>query len=443
MSHATVHTIVVDPSGTPLPNIYTEIALLAPNVSDYAWDTDDGHLILSRFVTRTDSNGQWSVSLIRTADITPDNTVYRVTHHIPGLPDEVSYFNVPGAGPYLLNDVLVNPPTALAVPSVNIIIKNSPPEQGSLGYFSITKGQTPTTGTFTLTFRDQTTAPIAFDADSSAVATALSNLSTVDGNVTFYPGMYPNLSSFSGSTFLVRPTLYFQWIGNFLFIPTESPTITDSTDGGLFMDANISPITPTVGALGQFYFDDDNNVLYERIANQINQAGTVTTWEVVWPENQRGNVGWVQAQAQIMHGVNQVATPVVIKVSPHGQTHGKTVSTYPLVDQELAPLIDIAAGDEIEVAVIYDGLIDFFTGLSIDPNSLVDTNIEIVVWNAAGTDALWGVAAGAGVSATGSVTMAIGQTEVIGADLTIVGSRIHTTAGGRYNILLKSETSWD
>lgn len=104
---ATVTNTLIDESGALLPDIYVEIVLLAP----YAVNTQNGSQIIGRIVTRTDSNGVWSLDLIRQADIVPDNSVYRVTHLIPGFPDDVQYFTVPDGGGNL-PDLLVEFPDA-------------------------------------------------------------------------------------------------------------------------------------------------------------------------------------------------------------------------------------------------------------------------------------------------------------------------------------------
>jgi hypothetical protein len=64
---------------------------------------------------------------------------------------------------------------------------------------TVTLNGTPTGGTFTLTFRGQTTAPIAYDAANTAVQTALQALSTIGtGNATV-TGTGPWIVTFAGT----------------------------------------------------------------------------------------------------------------------------------------------------------------------------------------------------------------------------------------------------
>lgn len=110
MSIKTVTHQLVAADASPLPNVYTEIVLLAPGAVDGAYDSQQRQ-VLSRVVLRTDSEGSWETQLIANAEITPAGTVYQVTHKVIGFPDQVAAFIVPtGGGTVILEDLLVDPP---------------------------------------------------------------------------------------------------------------------------------------------------------------------------------------------------------------------------------------------------------------------------------------------------------------------------------------------
>lgn len=74
----------------------------------------DGTEIASQVETSTDSNGDWSLTLERNADITPDNTFYEITEYVPSggrTSRRVWAVSVPSSSISLL-DALISPPTA-------------------------------------------------------------------------------------------------------------------------------------------------------------------------------------------------------------------------------------------------------------------------------------------------------------------------------------------
>lgn len=93
------------------------VSLLAPNETSPAWLTDFSEQILGSKVIRSDNDGAWSLDLIPNAAITPDNTVYQVIQHIPGVEraEQVSYIIVPDTGSHELGSLLTAPPSDLPI----------------------------------------------------------------------------------------------------------------------------------------------------------------------------------------------------------------------------------------------------------------------------------------------------------------------------------------
>lgn len=115
--------------------------------------------------------------------------------------------------------------SALGLP----IVQDGPPTPGQNQDYNI--DGTPTSGTFTITFRGQTTAPIAFDATGDEIAAAMELLSTIGaGNVRSYPDQ-DNVYGLAkiGDENGVWP----QFCGELGCQPVEPFTINDSTDGNL------------------------------------------------------------------------------------------------------------------------------------------------------------------------------------------------------------------
>lgn len=99
------------------------------------------------------------------------------------------------------------------------------PINGTGTVFALSESTPSTSGTFTLTFRGETTVPIAFDAVSEDIASALQVLATVDFEVRVKDG-------YEGE-FLNEDELRFVFTGA-LQGPTENPTVTDDlTDNGV------------------------------------------------------------------------------------------------------------------------------------------------------------------------------------------------------------------
>lgn len=114
MSTTLVTHQLLDEGGDPLVNAYVEMYLLAPSASDNAYVTGTNRQIIGRTVFRTDSNGQWSLSMVPNSEITPEGTVYEVVHKLIGLRNQRATFTVPVSDdPVTVLDNLVDPPTEL------------------------------------------------------------------------------------------------------------------------------------------------------------------------------------------------------------------------------------------------------------------------------------------------------------------------------------------
>lgn len=107
-------------------------------------------------------------------------------------------------------------------------------EAGSAEVQTVTINGAPTGGTFTLTFRGQTTAPIAYNADGVAVQTALEALSTIGaGNVTVAGAIGgPHTVTFAGVLAVgdMRPIT--GNAGELTGGVNPSVTVTETTPGG-------------------------------------------------------------------------------------------------------------------------------------------------------------------------------------------------------------------
>lgn len=119
--------------------------------------------------------------------------------------------------------------------------------------FKVHRVSSNTAGTFTLTFRGQTTTPLAFDATGTEIAAALAALSSIgSGNVIPYPGQEthtPNSSS-DGTKIL--------FVGALGCAATETPTVgNDTTDNGVLATDHVTGAAGTPDAThdGDFYYD--------------------------------------------------------------------------------------------------------------------------------------------------------------------------------------------
>lgn len=90
-----VYNRVTDERGFPAQNILVDIELLsaAHAVLTEAFFFGDGphneDMINPNLSVRTDAEGSWQVDLYANEFITPVNTVYRFTHHLPAGDDVV------------------------------------------------------------------------------------------------------------------------------------------------------------------------------------------------------------------------------------------------------------------------------------------------------------------------------------------------------------------
>lgn len=128
---------------------------------------------------------------------------------------------------------------------------------------TITMTGTPTGGTFTLSFKGQTTAPIVFGATSAVVVTALTALTGIGaGNVTGTGGPFPTTAvviTFAGA-----------------LAATDAPLITSNVSaltGGTTPAVTAVGTTPGVGSIGTHVITPGDTVpwltIEERISNQF------------------------------------------------------------------------------------------------------------------------------------------------------------------------------
>lgn len=117
-----VRNTLVDESDNPLPNIYTEVRLIAYRNRDQesTEPTFRGNTqVLSRVITHTNNSGIWSLDLIPNSDVIPANSIYLVIERINGMVDQSVAFIVPddGATPVVhdLVDLLTSIPVDLPV----------------------------------------------------------------------------------------------------------------------------------------------------------------------------------------------------------------------------------------------------------------------------------------------------------------------------------------
>ena len=106
-------------------------------------------------------------------------------------------------------------------------------------------GTAPTSGTFTLTFDGQTTAPIAFDADGPAVAAALEALPNIGaGNVTISGGPFPAAISVTFTSTLGNRDVPDLTATDVDLNPGTPPAVAVTTAGQLPVRFDVTPVGP-------------------------------------------------------------------------------------------------------------------------------------------------------------------------------------------------------
>lgn len=113
----TVFNTIHSPDGEPISNANVEVRLLwNKSVQAIAKDDTANRVILGRWATVTDADGEWTVDLLANADISPANTVYKIIERVrPGKETFVYYITVPadGATPVAqwIGDLLTDTPS--------------------------------------------------------------------------------------------------------------------------------------------------------------------------------------------------------------------------------------------------------------------------------------------------------------------------------------------
>ena len=105
----TISHVLETADGTPIPNVRVTIRLLPRP----AFETATGIELSPLVKTSTDASGEWSADLVETADISPDESYYEVTHHISdALGGATKFIFQVGAAPATLYASLVDVPPA-------------------------------------------------------------------------------------------------------------------------------------------------------------------------------------------------------------------------------------------------------------------------------------------------------------------------------------------
>lgn len=109
MATSNITNTIEDPSGNPVENVRV-VARLMPCG---AFRTADSVEVAREVETISDSNGDWSLALERNAGLTPSNTVYRITEHIPAASGGPQVWTIQvGDSNQTVLAALVDPPPA-------------------------------------------------------------------------------------------------------------------------------------------------------------------------------------------------------------------------------------------------------------------------------------------------------------------------------------------
>lgn len=106
MSTTAITNTIKDPGGTALSGVRV-VARLLPTP---AFRTADGSEVSPEKETTTNGSGAWSLSLERTADITPSNSRYQITEYLPTGP-RTHLIQVGSSTQTLYAALLTTPPT--------------------------------------------------------------------------------------------------------------------------------------------------------------------------------------------------------------------------------------------------------------------------------------------------------------------------------------------
>lgn len=113
----TVFNTIYSPDGEPIAGANVEVRLLwNKSVQAIAKDDANNRVILGRWATVTDADGEWSVDLLPTEDISPANTVYKIIERVrPGKETFIYYITVPAEDatptPQWIGDLLTSTPS--------------------------------------------------------------------------------------------------------------------------------------------------------------------------------------------------------------------------------------------------------------------------------------------------------------------------------------------
>lgn len=117
MSTATVSNTITDASGTPVPNVDV-LVVLYPDMA--AWGT--GPAGIAPIQTQTDGSGVWSLALERTDTMTPSADWQYAVYEEKNTGASFSrgyLINVPGAGPYTVDEVYRGPIGTATIPPLS------------------------------------------------------------------------------------------------------------------------------------------------------------------------------------------------------------------------------------------------------------------------------------------------------------------------------------
>lgn len=111
---ATVFNNIDNVAGDPLASVVVSITLLwDTSVSSIATQASEEKVIRSSYGTETDDEGYWEVSLTPNTDISPEDSVYKITEKLSSDSTTLTYYiSVPdGATPTSwVGDIVVEEP---------------------------------------------------------------------------------------------------------------------------------------------------------------------------------------------------------------------------------------------------------------------------------------------------------------------------------------------
>jgi hypothetical protein len=108
---ATIFNNIDRVAGDPLQSVLVSIVLVwDKSVSTVASIQDEDTMIRSSYGTKTDSDGRWETNLVSNDEITPANSLYKITERIND--DSIAYYvSVPNSATptFWVGDILVDP----------------------------------------------------------------------------------------------------------------------------------------------------------------------------------------------------------------------------------------------------------------------------------------------------------------------------------------------